>query len=609
MNKLLLFLGLLLIIPIAQAQSGHMPLLAVSDTDEGRVGGVANLFLEIKPGTGRVFLETFPLTRIDTQISTRFAKEIACSHAEVDCNQYDFFYTITADSAIIAGPSAGAAITVLTFSLITNTKIDEKTVITGTINSGGLIGPVGGIKEKVEAASKNGFKKVLIPSVESDLETNGTNESLDAKQLEKLYKIKVVQVPALDEALFEFTGKEFKDYTKQLEINQNYKDTMRELAVQLCSRSSSLQKDTQFLTPSDNVTSSSLTNAKNLTKKGKEAFDAQRYYSAASYCFGSNVEYNFVMLSSADLSDKQILSKILDLREQIKEFDRVTESEKIQTITDLEAYMVVKERLIEASDFLDKVSEGPIDSQESLRNIAYATERVNSAHSWSQFIQNKGKQFDLNEKVIKAACMKKINEVEERLQYVQMYVPQEMEATRKELKYAYDDLQKRNYELCLFRASKAKANVDTILSVFGITLSKVDQVIAQKYMVVQRNLIDETQKGIFPILGYSYYEYADSLRETDPFSSLLYLGYALELSDLDIYFDDTGSKIDTKSKFDDYIDANKIIIFALGLVIGLVVASVLPFVRKRKESNVQTVKPVPKKGKPVKKTNQNISKK
>ena len=138
-----------------------MKLLAVKETDNGYEGAVADLYLEIKEGSGRVFPDTFPLTKVDTQISTRFAKDIACSYLNKDCSGYDFIYTIMADSPIIAGPSAGGAITLLTLSLLDDFKLDEKTGITGTINSGGLIGPVGGIKEKINAAKNIGLERDL----------------------------------------------------------------------------------------------------------------------------------------------------------------------------------------------------------------------------------------------------------------------------------------------------------------------------------------------------------------------------------------------------------------------------------------------------------------
>ena len=100
---------------------------------------------------------------MDTQISTRFAKEIACHQYKLPCNRYDFIYTIRAKSNIIGGPSAGAAIAALTTIAVLDLDYHNgDTAITGTINSGGIIGPVGGTKEKIEVAAKLGLTKVLI---------------------------------------------------------------------------------------------------------------------------------------------------------------------------------------------------------------------------------------------------------------------------------------------------------------------------------------------------------------------------------------------------------------------------------------------------------------
>ena len=141
MKKRFLFIVILiLLLPQGLAKSGHMKLLAVSNLGTDSRGSVADLFLEVDEGQGRVFIESFPLSKLDTQISTRFAKEVACSFIEKDCSNYDFFYTIRANSAIIGGPSAGAAIAVLTISVLEDLALDESMTITGTINSGGIIG-------------------------------------------------------------------------------------------------------------------------------------------------------------------------------------------------------------------------------------------------------------------------------------------------------------------------------------------------------------------------------------------------------------------------------------------------------------------------------------
>ena len=154
---------------------------------------------------------------------------------------------------------------------------------------------------------------------------------------------------------------------------------------------------------------------------------------------------------------------------------------------------------------------------------------------------------------------------------MQLYLPQSLEGTRKELDYAYEDLEDGNYELCLFRASKAKANVDTVLSVFGVATDNVKTVVNNRLEIAERNLIEETEEGVFPILGYSYFEYANSLKDSDIFSALLYSGYALELSSLDIYFKSTNIMPQARD-FAKILDKNLALGLAVGIIIGIIAA-------------------------------------
>ena len=578
---------LILLLLGASAREGHMKLLAVTETTDGCKGGIADLYLEIKPGSGRVFLETFPLTKLDTQISTRFAKEIACDFADTDCNKFDFFYTITANSPIVAGPSAGAAISVLTFSLIKNVDFDEDTAITGTINSGGLIGPIGGLKAKIEAADDAGLKRVLIPLGEPIGKGNESiNKSFGMYELSRKYGIEIKEVGTLDEAVFEFTGRRFREKRANLTISQDYKDTMKSLAIQLCSKSTKLRNRISDITIKDNRTKLILDTAINLSAKGKSSFSDSMYYSSASYCFGANVEFNYLSLLQLNLTGEGVMEEVDELRQEIENFDEIIENEKIMTITDLESYMIVKERLVEASDFAELVAESVENNNTNLRNLAYAMERLNSARSWSKFLENKGKKFNFNDEVIKNACMTKLSEVEERLQYVQLYFPQNLENTRKELAYAYQDLEEDKYELCLFKASKAKASVDVILSVFGVKKDNIGNIINQKLDVVERNLVEGTEKGVFPILGYSYFEYANSLKDSDPFSALLYSEYALELSNLDIYFKSSGKNGADLFK---NIDKKLFIVLIIGIILGIFVSKVIGY-KKTIHKNTQSSK-------------------
>lgn len=566
MLLILLIVFNLVLMPSVIAKQGHMKLLAVKETEAGYEGGIADLYLEIKPGSGRVFLETFPLTRTDTQMSTRFAKAIACDALDRDCDDTDFFYTITADSAIIAGPSAGSSIAVLTIAMLEGLELNKDYAVTGTINSGGLIGPVGGLKAKVEAAKKAGLKKVFIPA--GELIVRLDNTTVDLKNLSKELSIEIVEVSTLNEAVKEFAGKEIKQKFDKIEINEEYTNTMKSLAKGLCDRSNKLKSQAKNLNLALNV-SAIEENALNLTAKGKVAFEKQTFYSSASYCFGANVEYSTLLLLSKNLSKEQSIKEVERLRKQIADFKSRVEKQEKKTITDLEAYIVVKERLAEAEDSanqaLDILNETN-RTERAARTLAYASERINSASSWATFLGKSGKSFNLNKDVLKKSCQNKISEADERKQYVELYFPGTLDNVKKDIDKASEELEKGNYELCLATASKAKADVDIILGVFGVDSEQYKNIVDRKLEIVKNNIARQASKGIFPILGYSYYEYANSLKESDIFSSLLYSEYALELGNLDIYFKESNGK-----KKSIVLDKKLVSVFLLGVLIGVVV--------------------------------------
>ncbi|MBW2975149.1 hypothetical protein KY366_05520 [Candidatus Woesearchaeota archaeon] len=584
MKKTALILSVILFIilaaPLISAKEGHLKLLAVKETKDGYEGSIADLYLEIKQGSGRVFLDTFPLTKIDTQISTRFAKDIACSYLERDCMEYDFIYTIKADSPIIAGPSAGGAITLLTISMLEGFEVDEQISITGTINSGGIIGSVGGIKEKIDAAEEAGLKKVLIPEGErfikedrkiietmeiisknrSFVNASIKNKTIDVVEYGKKKGLEVVEVSDINDVLHEMTEKELMEEEHPLFIDSEYEKTMFFLASKLCNRSDKLLKSANRSDYSGyNDTMGFILN---LTKKAELAAESQRYYSAASYCFGANVKLTYLLLSINNATEKGVKENIEIIERNVEALEKNIEEKEKRSVTDLEAYAVVKERLIEAKDYKEKITEGNI-SEGDIYNMAYSFERVYSAFSWANFFDHRGKEVKLNKDLLKSSCQDKIAEAEERYHYVSLIYPiLNLEGTRKEIDYAYKDLKNKDYELCLFKATKAKAESDVILSVSGIGDDKIANLLEKKIDSARKNIAKQIDKGNFPVLAYSYYEYATELEESDRYSALLYSEYAMELSNLDMYFKQAKNKLVIR------VDIVPIVFLILGILIG-----------------------------------------
>ena len=456
-------------------------------------------------------------------------------------------------------------------------KLEEDYAINGTINSVGLIGPVGGVDAKIEAAKKSGLTKVLIPAGEMTVRVG--NKTTDLKNLSKTIGIDVMETSTLNDAVREFTGHEIKQNFKAIDIDAEYKSTMRGLANDLCDRSSKLRAASSGINYSINVTSI-IEDAKNISSRGKESFEKQKFYSSASYCFGANVEYSTLLLISRNLSKIQMTNEAAKLKAEINNMTAKTEAIEKNTITDLEAYIVVRERLIEAYDSAEQalsILNKTNKTENAARTIAYASERIKSAESWSSFFGKSGKKFILNKEVLKKTCQSKISEADERKQYVELYIPNSLDNIQKEIDKATIEFEKGNYELCLSRASKAKADVDVILSVFGVDSEQYGNLVDRKLEVVKNNIARQASKGIFPILGYSYYEYANSLKENDIFSAMLYSEYALELGNLDIYFKESNEKKQNYS-----IDSKYVVIFLMGVLTGIVASSVIRKDKKRK---------------------------
>ncbi len=146
-------------------RSRHMIIVAVRQTPSGTYVGVsADLYVRVLcPGEGHVYVETMPLSELDTQASARVAAMVASMVAGIAFTSCDYFVSIRADTPIIGGPSASAAMAVAFAAALLNMPLNQSVVMTGMIMPDGSIGPVGGVPDKLVAAAKRGAKVFLVP--------------------------------------------------------------------------------------------------------------------------------------------------------------------------------------------------------------------------------------------------------------------------------------------------------------------------------------------------------------------------------------------------------------------------------------------------------------
>jgi predicted S18 family serine protease len=259
-----------------------------------------------------------------------------------------------------------------------------------------------------------------------------------------------------------------------------------------------------------------------------DAINKSRYYSAASLCFGGNVRIRQELMKN--YSNNMLKKEYALLQDGISKFMSRLDEKNISTISELETYMVVMERLTDAKNILARQNPENTSSSE----LAYAIERFNSAEVWSGFFEFRGQEISLMHDQLRDVCTKKIQEAEERNNYLELYIP--AHTNRLELQQAYRYYENSEFALCIFTAVKAKADADVVLSALFVPEENLLDLLREKQDAARKVIVSQESKKIMPIMGRSYYEYSNTLSNTDKFSAMVYAEYSLEMSNLDMYF-------------------------------------------------------------------------
>ncbi len=126
-------------------------------------GSLTTITLTITNGNGTVSFTNSSMVANDTKASAYAAAQYASSYTGHSFTDYNFSYSVHDNGNNVSGPSAGAAMTLLTVSAFENKPLRNDFTITGTIGPGGEIGQIGGALDKISAAKAAGLDLVLVP--------------------------------------------------------------------------------------------------------------------------------------------------------------------------------------------------------------------------------------------------------------------------------------------------------------------------------------------------------------------------------------------------------------------------------------------------------------
>jgi predicted aconitase with swiveling domain len=134
-------------------------------------GVMLNMTAEVKPGKGRVLVDTQPLMGVVFQDAANTAVYVAQNRTGISLVGSDVIFSINAPGQVPAvdGPSAGALMTLLAISALENKPLHEDVTLTGTIDQDGNVGVIGGVVEKARAARDSGKSVILLPRANANL--------------------------------------------------------------------------------------------------------------------------------------------------------------------------------------------------------------------------------------------------------------------------------------------------------------------------------------------------------------------------------------------------------------------------------------------------------
>jgi len=543
---------------------------AVSEVGTGYYGVISTITVTVQGnGSGRVFVDTLPLTDVDMQGSARLAVKVASALVNTDTRPHlnpqncDFFFVVRTSSPMIGGPSAGAIMTIAVISLLENWTLDNTTVMTGMINPDGSIGPIGGIPYKIDAAHSVGATRFLIPKgqmtyTEIVTEYQNINGILwqntypvtrnVSEYAQTNYGIQVFEVEDINDALVDFTGWSFPvKETPDKITTEDYISAMKPLATTLLNEARGLYENASeiFNTTSipnrypnyyRNQVTDFLNTAADRLLESSHWYEEEVYYTSTSKSFQSLIDSHFVTYACqyfASHNQEELVQSLLNqtlLSYHNK--SQVARNASVHGMVTLQCVGAAQQRVNEAASYLDEANTSlrTNDDLTALYNIAYAKERIESVQWWLNISEPFNDTGKMNQSMINTLAEEYLADAQQAIVYSEIIL-NEMGKSSNYLSDAQDLLETARREnengysaAALFGSfeSIVKANLALEL-VDGVTNEKVERAQEQ----ASASITESRNIGIEPVLAVSYYEYGQSLvNESSLDTAIVYYKYA-----------------------------------------------------------------------------------
>ncbi len=563
----LIVLLLILALPagVVRAQcpcQGHTVVIlapAVSKTASGQFVGVVTKFvITVAPGSGHVYIETWPLAQVDMQASARLAAQMAGKILGINMNHYDVFIQVRANAPIIGGPSAGGTMTVGIIAALKGWKLRPDVMMTGMINPDGTIGPVGGILEKASAAAEAGMKIFLIPQgqqIQMVQETKnrtigGITEILSVTKRVNVtayaaqrWGLKVIPISTIYQAVYYFTGHRLPQPKPpaNLTINTNF---LKPYALSDYTNTSEYYSEVMKELKSSNVGYSTyislmqaMDDAKGLIKEAKEDINQGMYYTALSRDFQARIIIRHVQWYMTTTTPQQLQSLLRKVHAYINSTDSWLSGITVRGYTMLQAVAAAEERIEDAKSALQAAWKYYYneDYWDAISQAAYAYERAKTAVFWAKLGEKYASGKVIPRSSLKVTARSYIDDSELIVTYIEsMYGSVLGNGLLDTITKAQQYYADKKYSAAIFTAMEARVRGEVFLDTVGITnttilLEKMNEMKKEAKTAIG---LDE-EKGITPILSIAYYAFAEAYQKSgtsinDITTAMIFYQYARE---------------------------------------------------------------------------------
>lgn len=528
-----------------------IPVVGVHEVDGGYEGSLASLFVEVHNGSGRVFLDTLPLTQVDLQASARLARDVACNVLFLDCSQYDFFYIVRSETPMIGGHSAGGAMAVATLSALTNKSILSDVVTTGTINPDGTIGPVSAVLEKAEAVSSAGYSRFLVPVSQSVVyDSWGDQVNLSQYAFDN-WNLNVIEVMDIEHAFELMTGYSIESPSADSSeiVSDVYNGVMKSMASALKDNINSLLS--VFEESLNSSVSYNLRRQLELVLAQEQEsvnnissyFNSEDYYVAASRSLqtGINIHYSLMLIEYEYAKSKKdfVKSTIDDSFSSFSEWSNLLFNiTELDSFYDIELLITSLDRYYDAEELFDSAYEEYYagDYYDALFSLASAIERFNTARTWFDTTTSLSDDVSIifDSSKLDGLASERFSQATSAFTYASTVADSlSLSEISLVLDNALSALNSEYYVRSIFESLQVVSDSNLIMEIRDLSGDSLNDLYNRKRDNVVNVIAREKVKGSLPILSISYYAYAEDFFESgDVFNALRYINYAYHYSGL-----------------------------------------------------------------------------